>query len=374
MKKIVFASSNKSEWGGSEYLWYRTALIFSEKGYDVLVTVPRWKKIPEEILRLKSGNIPLYFNTDTSAYKKIFNRMLPSSMQFDYRNDGNKCIREFSPDLTVINQGGNTGGADLMEYCSENGIKFATITQAANEAKWPDESLNKKLSAFLPKAEMNYYVSRANLKLTEIQIGQKIENAKIIYNPFNVNYDNCIKYPEVTENYLIANVARHEFYAKGQDILFRVLNEKKWRERNLTVSLYGKGEHTYQLKKLRDFFGLEKVIIRGHTDTEEIWKENHALILTSRYEGLPLALVEAMLCGRTSIVTDVSGNREVLTDGRNGFLAEFPAPEKVDEALERAWSERHRWKEIGENAREDIKKIIPADPPGYFFNELISLV
>ena len=98
------------------------------------------------------------------------------------------------------------------------------------------------------------------------------------------------------------------------------------------------------------------------------------MILTSRYEGLPLALVEAMLCGRVSIVTDVSGNREVLTDGKTGFLAKHPEPESVSEAMDRAWERRNEWKEIGENAKEDIRKIVPENPSLLFYEKLNSIV
>jgi len=373
LKRIAFISSNKSAWGGSEYLWYKTALKFSENNFDVLVSVPRWKIIPGQLEDLRRKSIPLYFNTDSSSFKKLFNRFLPSSMQFDYRNDGYESIKKFSPDLTVINQGGNTGGADIMEYCISEGLKFVTISQAANEAKWPDDKLNKKLSEFFPRSEMNYFVSKANLNLTQIQTGQDILNSEIIFNPFNVSYNVNLPYPDDTENYNMANVARHEFYAKGQDILFQVLNEKKWRERNLTVNLFGKGEHSYQVKKLKDYFKLDKINIKGHKDPEEIWKENHALILSSRYEGLPLALVEAMLCRRVSVVTDVSGNREAVTDGINGFLAAAAVPSLLDEAMERAWNRRNEWKQLGEAAGKDIRKKIPEDPVEYFYKKLKAI-
>ncbi|MEO8209037.1 MAG: glycosyltransferase, partial [bacterium] len=343
MKKIAFVSTNKSSWGGSEYLWYNTALKFSEKGYEVIVSVPRWNDIPEDINKLKSKKIKVYFNTDVSGYKRLFNRFVLSSMQLDYKNDGYRFLLEFRPDLVVINQGGNTGGINLMEFCIKNNLRFVTISQAANEAKWPTDELNKKLSNALPMAEKNYYVSKANIHLTEIQICTKIENSKVIFNPFNVEYDNDIEYPEPGENYFLANVARHEFYAKGQDILFQVLNEKKWRERNLIVNLYGKGEHSYSINKLKSYFCLDKVNIAGHIKTSEIWNQNHALILTSRYEGLPLALVEAMLCGRVGIVTGVSGNPEIIIDNENGFLAKAATTEFVDEAMERAWGRRSEW-------------------------------
>jgi glycosyltransferase involved in cell wall biosynthesis len=373
MNKIAFVSTNKSSWGGSEYLWYFTAQRFSDEGYDVIVSIPRWKDLPDSINKLKSKKIKVLFNTNISSYKKLFNRFVPSSIQFDHKTDGYKFLLKFNPDLVVINQGGNTGGIDLMEFCIKNNLTFVTISQAANEAKWPTDALNKKLSNALPKSAMNYYVSKANIYLTQIQIGQKISNSKVVFNPFNVEYNNEIEYPEIKENYFLANVARHEFYAKGQDILFRVLNEKKWRERNLIVNLYGKGEHSYSLNKLKNYFELEKVNIAGHIPPLEIWEQNHALILTSRYEGLPLALVEAMLCGRMGIVTDVSGNPEIIIDNENGFLAKAPDVEFVDEALEKAWNRRTEWKELGMRAKEYVRTIVPEDPVEFFFNELSNL-
>ncbi len=373
MEKIAFVSTNKSSWGGSEYLWYYTALKFSDSGYKVIASFPRWKEIPEIIGDLKSGGIETYFNSDVSKYKKVYNRFVPSSIQLDYQNDGYKFLQKFNPDLVVINQGGNSGGIDLMEFCVKNDLKFITIAQAANEAKWPSDDLNKRLSSCLPKSVRNYFVSKANISLTEIQIGQKIDNAKIIYNPFNINYNNDYAFPRVEEFYILANVARHEFFAKGQDILFEVLNQKKWKERNLIVNLYGKGEHSYSIEKLRKYFDLKNVNIKGHVNANDIWQASHALILTSRYEGLPLALVEAMLCGRVGIVTAVSGNPEIIIDNENGFLAKASRAEFVDEALGRAWNKRLEWEEMGKKAKIYARLKIPDDPVKYFYDELISL-
>ena len=41
---------------------------------------------------------------------------------------------------------------------------------------------------------------------------------------------------------------------------------------------------------------------------------NHLLVLPSRAEGTPIALVEAMICARPAVVTDVGGNVEWLED------------------------------------------------------------
>lgn len=374
MSKIAFISTNKSAWGGSEYLWYQTAIRCSVSGHKVVAGVPRWKSLPGELDLLKQNDIELYFTTDVSSSKKLLNRLMPSGKQFSYNDDGYKFLTEFSPDLTVINQGGNWGGIDLMDFCKREGLKYVTISQAANEAKWPDDKASLKLCTGLRNAEMNFYVSHANIRLTELQSAGTIKNAKVVFNPYNVSYDSNPEYPETSNGYRMANVARHEFFPKGQDILFQVLNEKKWRERNLLVSLYGKGEHSGSVKRLKDHFHLDNVKIEGHISPEEIWKTNHALILASRYEGLPLALVEAMLCSRVPIVTSVSGNPEVVSDNENGFLAKAATPEFLDEAMERAWQRREDWKEIGIVAGNSIREKVPKDPIAYMYDEISEIL
>ena len=47
---------------------------------------------------------------------------------------------------------------------------------------------------------------------------------------------------------------------------------------------------------------------------------NHVHAMPSRIEGLPLVLIEAMLCGRPVVATDVAG-AEVIEDEVTGFLA-----------------------------------------------------
>ena len=79
------------------------------------------------------------------------------------------------------------------------------------------------------------------------------------------------------------------------------------------------------LERLAEHLRLgDRVIFGGETSVTDIWASNQVLALASRYEGLPLVIVEAMLCGRPVVATNVAGHSEVIEDGRVGFLADAP--------------------------------------------------
>lgn len=97
------------------------------------------------------------------------------------------------------------------------------------------------------------------------------------------------------------------------------------------------------------------------------------LALASRYEGMPLAVLEALLCGRPCLLTDVAGHAEYVTEGENGFLAGAPTVASVAAALERAWQRRPDLPAMGRAAAERARRQIPPDPGAAFADELLAL-
>src|SRR5262249_59661917 len=99
-------------------------------------------------------------------------------------------------------------------------------------------------------------------------------------------------------------------------------------------------------------------------DIAALWAENELLVLTSRSEGTPLSLVEALVCGRAAVVTDVGGNASWVKDGETGFVAEGLTAESVGAALERAWRARARWPPMGGRARQQARGAAGRRPRG----------
>jgi glycosyltransferase involved in cell wall biosynthesis len=88
---------------------------------------------------------------------------------------------------------------------------------------------------------------------------------------------------------------------------------------------------------------------------------------------MPLSLVEAMLCRRLPVVTDIAGHSEIILDGINGFIARAATAEFLDDAMERAWKCRNNWQKLGTQAGDDIRQIFPSDPVRVFADRLESL-
>jgi glycosyltransferase involved in cell wall biosynthesis len=159
--------------------------------------------------------------------------------------------------------------------------------------------------------------------------------------------------------------------AKGHDVLLKVMAMPEWRARPVELNFYGSGPDEVAVGRYAEMLQLQNVKFRGHVNNvRSIWQENHMLMMPSRFEGLPLALVEAMWCARPALVTDVGGNAELCVDGRTGFVASAPTLASVSNTLERAWERRSEWESMGVAGRSRVDELIPKDPIGIFCERL----
>jgi glycosyltransferase involved in cell wall biosynthesis len=69
-------------------------------------------------------------------------------------------------------------------------------------------------------------------------------------------------------------------------------------------------------------------------DMPTILSQAHVVCLPSHGEGLPKSLLEAASCARPIVTYDVPGCREVVIDGKNGFLVPFKNLDKLVEAID----------------------------------------
>jgi glycosyltransferase involved in cell wall biosynthesis len=371
--RFVFISTMSDyPWGGSEELWSRAALRLREKGHEVFVSVVWWPELSPQIVNLKVRGIVVFVRRRalSSLPRRFWRKIQPWIGQ---RHAEFKWLCRTKPDLVIISQGGNTAGLEWMWFCLQTGLPFVTIVQCNTEILWPRDDAVERMAKAYQTAKRVFCVSRHNLELLEHQIGESLPNARIVWNPCNVSTEARAEWPKENGLCKLACVARLEPAAKGQDLLFETFSRPQWKTRSVQINLYGAGPWENNLRRLAEKLRLKNVHFRGQvSDVKTIWEENHLLVLPSRYEGLPLALVEAMWCGRPAVVTDVGGNAELCLDNETGFVAAAPALRFVEEASERAWNRRADWQRMGLAARARAEQLIPIDPIGDFCREMLK--
>ena len=109
------------------------------------------------------------------------------------------------------------------------------------------------------------------------------------------------------------------------------------RNRNTRLMILGEGEERPNLDKLVKDLDLENdVCMPGFVENPYPYMINAAaFILSSKWEGLPTVLVEALYCGNPVIATDCpSGPREILNDGLYGQLIPIGDSERMAQAIE----------------------------------------
>lgn len=374
--RIAFISAMASHpWGGSEELWAGAAKKLALSGHSVGACVAGWKPQPTALQNLRESGVEIYERRDVAGARALarharnrWNVTAPGLFAYE------RWLRKFNPDVVCVSCGNFKDGLWCLEHLREQGYSYASIVQANAEFLWPKDEEAERLRCVYQSAEAVYFVSEANKRLLENQLATRLIQAEIVRNPYNVDRNLIIPWPETGYQFKLAFVGRLEPDAKGQDLLIEVMASQIWKDRPLSVSLFGDGNAANCLERLVKMYGLQdRVKIKAPvSDISQIWKSHHGLILPSRYEGLPLVLVEASLMARMSIVTDVAGNCEVITDGFNGFVAKAPSVASLAEAMEQAWNRRGEWKSMGHSARKRALELVPADPCEEFANKLVE--
>lgn len=373
MSTILFIATNEWAWGGSEILWSEAAERLARAGADVRVSFQGVGKPKEPMKRIRAagGKVHLRQPPTRSLVSRALRRIVRGPAYIDHvRRIGGGV------DLVVICYSSFPEVLPWMEAVRSAGLRYVIVVQGASTGWWPDDPVAERLGTGFDTAVRTYFVSQATLDLCRLQFGARLCNGQVIRNPFNVRYDAQVPWPgDVLECLELACVGRLEVGTKGQDILLEALSRPHWRERSVRVTFVGGGPHERLLKGRTEELRLTNVRFVGHQeDVEAVWANHHALILPSRQEGMPLVVVEAMLCGRACIATDVGGNRELIRDGVNGFLAKGPMVEFLDEAMNCAWENRERLRQMGEQAAVDARIFVSADPVGDFVAKLEGLV
>jgi glycosyltransferase involved in cell wall biosynthesis len=128
--------------------------------------------------------------------------------------------------------------------------------------------------------------------------------------------------------------------------------------------VFGAGLLHAELNNMAAELGLgQRVRFAGFEPNVARWMQAaDGFVLSSRYEGLPMVLLEAGACGLPAVATDVPGTREVIVDKENGWLAPAGDPSQMAAAMSRLMqSPVNERRAMGERARRHVIKHFSLD-------------
>ena len=131
----------------------------------------------------------------------------------------------------------------------------------------------------------------------------------------------------------------------------RIAHERNPRVKGLFV---GEGEMDAEVDALIADRGMESYIYRSkfRTDVPELLNSINVYCLPSLWEGLSIALLEAMAMGKAIVATPTDGTKEVIAHEENGLVIPFERPVALAEAIIRYCADRSLYEQCGQHARQ----------------------
>jgi glycosyltransferase involved in cell wall biosynthesis len=149
---------------------------------------------------------------------------------------------------------------------------------------------------------------------------------------------------------------------KGYEYLIDAWAIVSQRHPDWVLNAFGSGEIKEQLlDRIKERGVQETLFIHDPVDNIiEKYLESSLYIMSSRFEGFPMVLLEAMSCGLPCVSFDCpNGAKDLIRDGRNGFLVEYLNTNQLAERICELMEKNSLRRQFGANAKEDVKHYLP---------------
>ena len=184
----------------------------------------------------------------------------------------------------------------------------------------------------------------------------RIPDIRVISNPVSFHPDN----PATLDTRTVIAVGRYS-YQKGLDRLLdawsRIPDKEGWQLR-----LVGDGELRSSLQKQIESLGLTGSVTLGQTerDMATVYEQASLLALSSRFEGLPMALLESQAFGVPAVSFDCQcGPREIIKNEETGLLVPEGDVQGLADSLQRLMRDANLRKQMGKAAFENARRWQP---------------
>lgn len=345
--KLLYITNGTNGSGGLErVLSIKASALAEEWGYEVAILV------------LNETHKNNFYNFSSKiAFYSINVNGHPIRYFKQYKTGVQKVINDFEP--------------DIISVCDDGLKGFLLPSIIKTPAKWIYERhVSKLIEKKNNQGHFKQFITLMKWKIMEFQAqkfskfivlteGNKkewasLKNIKVISNPLSF-------YPEKSaslENKIIISVGKIS-YQKGQDLLMKAWERVHENYPEWELHLYGKENlgylNTHHLKNNVHFFSPVK-------DIASKYLESSIYVMSSRFEGFGMVLIEAMACGVPCVSFNCDyGPGDIIQHGEDGYLVPKNDIHQLSEKLLILIKDQEKRKIFGKKAKQNVKHYLPEE-------------
>jgi glycosyltransferase involved in cell wall biosynthesis len=366
--KVLLVSSSSGSTGGGEIYLHHLAVGLSRLGHRVNILCST-----ERVMDQLAANLGRFVEVGrvelTNSYRRP-TRSLGAALDFEQRRRLSRTFREFRPEVIHINQQVAEDALDLILAARSSGVPFLTTIHIVHSAQELGARLGR-IRDFVT-AEVLRRVDTVHITVAE-RARHDLMTRFGFLTPRRVRMVlNGVFFPDPSDATRGSTRARWGV-APGEVVLGSVgrLDAQKapifalnviaaLRQKGLPVRYIwiGDGAMRTVFQEQAQHLGIaEFVNVDGwRDDVSSCLRGLDIFVMPSNFEGMPLALLEAMAAGICCCVSDVDGMAEAVEDGLSGYLC---APGSLDSwcgKLEALIREPRLRVAIGSKARDTARR------------------
>lgn len=342
MKKICFLSGDMSRTGGTERV---TAMIANE-----LSKKPHYKV---HILSVTNEQMSSFFELEKTVYHDSVLRQPTVNLKKDYFkvvSGIRRYIKKYSIDILIeVDVICNLYTIPATRFTKTRIISWEHFNYYSNNGtKLRDFS--RRLTAYFS----DYVITLTKEDSENYQKYLKVKKVENIYNPILPNIE--ATYNIDSKQIISVGMLRH---IKGFDLLCEVAKDVLSKHPDWTWLIIGEGEDRVLLEqKIKEYHLEDRLILEGNQKEIEPYYRNSSLyVMTSRYEGLPMTLLEAKSYHLPIVSFNCpTGPSEIIEDGVNGYLVEANDCEKMIGKLNDLLDNPSQLQAFSQQAKNNIHK------------------
>lgn len=323
MKSVLFYS-DAADFGGHEAMTLEAVRCLCQRN-DVRVSALFYRgnvRLRNELASIaqSTGNLSLVAMEVKAASLQAF-RSLVSIRKIDHLKS---LMKRINPDVVVISQGRIEGGSLGLVAAKRAGLRTISYIPMAHSVRLSGTPvalrLREMINGYLYRLPDKFITISESARRMLIARGAAgsvaIVPNGITVKPIVGSDRNAFreKHGIKPGEYAVGVIGRVEFRQKGQDFALEAIRRFRHRLEGYKLVFVGQGPDAQKLRSLIADGGLSRIaqLSPWREDPASIYAGLDMLLISSRFEGVPLVMLEAMSYKLPIVASDVDGMAEVL--------------------------------------------------------------